>query len=220
MRFRARGGDEFGGAAEERVVADRRHHALHVALLGDGAGICDVADRLADRQRFASQGRLIDGQVRAAGQEKVRRHDRAGRNARHVADDEVRRVDAFPLAVAQNPGLQRQALAQRGERARRLRVLPEAYRGVVDEQPEDDPEVGPILPRKRDQRGRLDHPGDRSPEVAEQLVPKRLFVGHDRIWTVLDESGLGFVGGQALRRTLDFGELRGDSGGVERLGAV
>ena len=220
MRLRARGGDELGGAAEERVVADRRHHALHVALLGDGAGIGDVADRLADRQRFAGQGRLIDGQVSAAGQEKIRGHDRAGGDVGHVADDEIRRVDAFPFAVAQTPGLQRQALPQRRERARGLRVLPEADRGVVDREPEYDDEVRPVPPRERDQRGGLDHPRDRSPEVAEKLVPERLFLGDDRIWTVPGESGLGFVGGQARRRTLNFGELRGDSGGAERLGAV
>src|SRR5208337_3775085 len=58
-------------------------------------------------------------------------------------------------------------------------------------------------------------PGDRSPEIAEQLVPERLLLGDDRVGAVLGKPGLGLVRGEALRRTLHVYEFRGDGRSVE-----
>ena len=138
MRHPARRGDELGGAAEEGGVADGGDHALHVALLGDRTRKGDVAGRLVDRQGFAGQRGLVDRKVGASGQQQIGGHDRPGGDVDDVADDEVGRIEAPPIPVAQRLRLERQTLPQRRERARRLGVLPEAHRGIVNEQACDD----------------------------------------------------------------------------------
>ena len=57
--------DEMRGLAEIGLHSGRGDDAVHLALLGDGAGIGVVADLLVDRQRFPGQRRLIDAEVGA-----------------------------------------------------------------------------------------------------------------------------------------------------------
>ena len=134
MRDRAGACDQLGGAAEEGVVAGLDDDAGHVALLGDAAGIGRVAHLLRDRQRLSRQRRLIDGEIFAVDQEQIGRHDLPGGDIDDVARHEIGRVDRGPFAVAQHPRLRRQPLLQGVERVGGLVVLPEADRGVVEQQ--------------------------------------------------------------------------------------
>ena len=64
----------------------------------------------------------------------------------------------------------REALLQRGQRVGRLAVLPEVEHRVEDEEADDDDEVRPVAEDRRDDRGGLDHEGDRADEAAQDLL--------------------------------------------------
>ena len=186
----------------------------HAALLGDAAGIGGVARPLRDRQRFAGQRGLIDAEIFAVDEEEVGRDDLAAGDADHVAGDELGGVDRRPRPVAQHPRLGGEALLQRLERVGGLVVLPEADGGVVEEEPADHEEIGPVAAEERDQRGRLDHPGQRTPEIAGELVPAALGVGLDGVPAIARKPGCRLGGAQSLRRRAELAQLGGD--GVPR----
>jgi hypothetical protein len=51
-------------------------------------------------------------------------------------------------------------------------LVPESNAGIEEQQDDDDREVFPVLNRSRERGGDLDHPGDRPPEVGEELAKR------------------------------------------------
>ena len=191
---------QLGGASEEGVAAGRGSDRDHLALLDDGAGVGRIAGLLADRQRLAGERRLIDAEVVALQQLAVRRHDVADVEAHDVAGNEGLRLHFLPGAVAQRARLHRQRTLQRIEGVRSLVLLPEAENGVEHQQRRDDDEIAPVPHDQRHQRRRLDHPGDRSPEKAEEDGELALLFLFEGVRAVLAEALCRLRRGQPLCR--------------------
>ena len=130
MRDGAGALDKARGLAEIGVHAGRGDHGLHLAELGDRAGIRRIAHLLVDRQRLPGQRRLIDAQIVALDEAHVGRDDVAEADQDDVARDEFARRHFPPAPVAQHAGPQRQALLERGNGGVGLELLPEADAGV------------------------------------------------------------------------------------------
>ena len=206
VRFRPCPGHQLGGAAEEGLVAGGGNHRGHRALLGDAARIGAVADALGDRQGFAGECGLVDAEIVAGDQEHVGRHDLAGGDGDHVAGHQVGGIDRQPLVAAQRARLQRQALLERGQRVGGLVVLPEADRGVVEQEAGHHGEIRPVPAQERNQRRRLDHPGDRPPEIARELAPTASLVRLNGVGAILLQPALGLVDRQALGRGAELAQ--------------
>jgi len=124
---------------------------------------------LGDRQRLASERGLVDTEVVAFQQTDIGRNHIAEAQANHIVWHQLGGIDLPPLPVAQHPRFQRELALECLQRVRRLVLLPEADRRVEDQQRQDDDEVIPAAGRCRQHGCNLDHPRDRSPEVAEEL---------------------------------------------------
>ena len=161
---------QAGGAPEEGVVAGGDDHRAHLALLGDTAGVTLVTELLAHRQGLAGQRRLVDADVIPVDEAHVGGHDLAELDAHHVAGNHLGGVDGGELSIAQGRRLWRHARLQRRQRVGGLALLPEAGDGVVEQQHQNDGEIGPMAHQQGQQRRRLDHPGDRAPEEAQELL--------------------------------------------------
>jgi hypothetical protein len=159
---------QLRGLAQIGVHTRGIDHADHLALLGDRAGIHHLAHLAADRQRLAGQRRLIDAEIVAIEQLDVRGQDVAQAHAHDVARHQLRGVDLQPLPVAFDPAFERELFLEGIERAARLVFLPETDCGVEQQQQDDDDEVRPMPHQRGQQRGHLDHPRNRPPEIAQQ----------------------------------------------------
>ena len=200
MRNALRLFDEMGGLAEIGVHAGGRDHAGHLALLRDRARIGVVAGLFVDRQRFAGQGRLIDGEIGAADQLQIGRDDVAELDQHDIARNQEPRLNVLPLAVAQHPRLQREALFEQRDGVVGLELLPEADPSVDEQHRQNNREVGPV-PQQSRQHGRdLDHPGDRPPEEMGETLENTHVVLGKGVLAVLRKppGGLGFTQASGL----------------------
>ena len=192
-------GDQAGGAAEEGLVAGGDHDGAHLALLGDAAGVALVADLLGDGQGFAGQRCLVDADVVTVDEPHVGRHDLAELDPEHVARHYLGGVDRGEAAVAQCRGLGCEAGLQGGQGIRRLALLPEPRDCIVEEQDQNDREVSPMAHQQRQDRRRLDHPRDRPPEEAQELLEIADLVVGKLVAAVVLQSRAGLGRAQALR---------------------
>jgi hypothetical protein len=173
------------------------HHTAHLALPHDRAGIDGVADLAIDWQGFASERRLVDAKVVAVAQFEVGRHDIAELDQHDVARHQQARGQIPPLAVAQHAGHGCQPFPERGDRRVRFVFLEKADARVDQQHDDDNREVVPT-PRHSRQHGRnLDHPRNRSPEIAEKFAPGANAFLADRVLTVLRETAARLVAGEA-----------------------
>ena len=86
-----------------------------------------------------------------------------------VAGDQLARGNGSPGSAALDLGRQGERGLERGDGVARLEFFPEADDGVGHEQDQDDGEVRPVADDGGQDHRRLDHPGDRPPEVREEL---------------------------------------------------
>ena len=120
-------------------------------------------------QRFARQRGLIDLDRVAVQQARIGRHDVAQAQADDVARHQLTRRRVDPLPIPLHPGLDRQLGLERVDGVARLAFFPESDHGVGEQQNEDDEEVRPVPDHARQDHRHLDHPRDRSPEIAEEF---------------------------------------------------
>ncbi len=191
---------QLGGTAEERRAAGRDDDPGHLALLDDAPAIGFVAGFLGDRERFAGQGRLIDGRVSARDEPHVGGDDRAQPDLDDIARHEGGRVDRRPRAGAQDRRFGGQPFFQRGQRVGGLEVLPHAECGIEDQQREDDGEVEPVSEHGGNERRGFDHEGDRPHEVARALGEHALVMRGQGIGPVAGEPRRRFSGAQSRGR--------------------
>jgi len=100
-----------------------------------------------------------------------------------VAGNEIPCGDLLPLSVAEHPGLKCELLFEHGDGVSRLVLLPETDDRVDDQEGKYDTEVLPSPDDSGYDDSRLDHPGDRAPEVAEKLQDRALLLLGDLVWT-------------------------------------
>ena len=205
MRSPAAGGrHQAGGAAKKGVVARPDHHRVHLTLLGDTAGVALVTDLLAHRQGLAGQRGLVDTDVLSFDEAYVGGYDFAQLDPQHVSGDDLGGVDGRELPIAQGRGLGSHARFQCGQGIGGLAFLPKARDGVVEQQHQDDGEIGPVPHQQRQQGGGLDHPGDRPPEKAQKLLQVAGFLFHQLVAAVFFEPLFRFGRREPLGRGCEF----------------
>jgi hypothetical protein len=83
-------------------------------------------------------------------------------------------------------------------------LFPESDHGVGEKQNEDDAKVRPVPGRRRQDHRRFDHPGDRTPEIGEELQKLIGLLLRDFVGPILSEPLLRLSLGQALGRRTQF----------------
>jgi hypothetical protein len=102
--------------------------------------------------------------------------------------------------IALDPRLDRQFGLQCVDGVAGLALLPEADRGVCNQQHQDDEEVGPVLHYARQNDGDLDHPGNRAPKIEQEFEKRVGLLLCDLVWSVLDQALRCLRLAQAVRR--------------------
>ncbi len=115
-----------------------------------------------------------------------------------VARHQHRGFDRPPLAVAHDRRFRGQPFSQRGQGAGCLAVLPEFECGIEEQQPGDDGEIAPVPDDGGDDRRRLDHVGDRTGEVPDELAGEALFFFDEGVRPVFGKAPFGLGAAQPL----------------------
>ena len=157
---------------------------------------------LLDRHRFAGEGRLVGGEEIPLDELHIGGDDIPVPDPDDIAGDEVPGSDLLPLPIAEHPRLERKLLFEHGDGVPCLILLPETDDRVDDEEGKYDPEVLPAPDDGGYDDRRLDHPGDRAPEIAEELQDCALLLLGDLVWAELLNTVFGLRPGEAalLRR--------------------
>ena len=199
-----RGLHQFRRLAEVGFAARRVNQRADFAATNDRTGEHGVAGFARGGQQLSGQRRLVDRYLVAVQQARIGRHNVAQAQADGVAGHKFarRRIDPFPVAF--HPGLDRQRRLQGGDSVARLMFFPESDHGVGQKQNEDDAKVRPVPGRRRQDHRRFDHPGDRTPEIGEELQKLIGLLLRDLVGPILSESLLRLSLGQAIRRRIQF----------------
>ncbi len=182
-----------------------------------GASAGTGATPLPDGNRFPGQRRLLNPQRLGLGQSEIGRHLVARLQEDDVARNQgVRRHHAAP-AGAHHARLEREHLADRGERPLRLALLHEADERVDEDDARDDAAVHPLAEQRRDQGGPQQDVDQDAVELEQQAherpapLGRRQPVGSEALQT-LGRLRLA----QALWRRLERGAGRGGERRVPR----
>ena len=195
---------QFRRLAEVGFAACRIDERADFAATNDRTGEHGVARFARGRQGLPGQRRLVHRYLVAVQQARVGRHDVAETQADRVAWHELTRRRIDPLAVAFHSGLDRQRRLQGGDSVARLMFLPKSDHGVGEKQKEDDAKVRPMLGRRRQDHRRFDHPGDRTPEIGEELQDLVGLLLRDLVRPKLSQPLFRLGLGQAIRRRAEL----------------
>ena len=172
--------------SEERLLAGGDDAGVHLARADHRAGVDRLARLALHGQRLPGQGTLVDLDRLSRQQRRVSRDDLADADVQEVPWHEKSRRNRRPRAIPPDAGGQRELRPERGDGVPRLEFLPEADCRVHQQQRDDDHEVLPVAHHRGQDRGHLDHPGNRSPEIREELQQR---VRPLRRQLVVSESG-------------------------------
>jgi len=154
--------DELGDAAHLRVVPDGNHDpgrlpegdqggsVGHVAPVGKHRVVRQDLLGLPGRDRLAGEGGLVDLEVPGGRQAEIRRDLVPGLEQDDVSGHHLCRRDARLFACPQDRCLGDHGPGKCLHGLDRPRLLDEAYHGVDEDHPEDDPGVDPFLEHGRD----------------------------------------------------------------------
>ena len=195
---------QFRRLAKIGFAAGRVDQRVDFAATNDGPGEDGVAGFARGGHRFPGQRRLVDRYLVAFKQARVGRHDVAEAQADGVARYKFARRRIDPLPVAFHPGLDRQCRFQSGDGVACLMLFPESHHGVGKKQKQDDSEVWPMPRRRRQDHRRFDHPGDRTPEIGQELQDLVGLLLCDLVRPILGQPLLRLDLGQAVRRRTQF----------------
>ena len=189
---------ELGGLAEKGRLAGGGDHRVQLSAFENGARIDGLSGAAGDGQGFPGERRLVHVHGIALQELGIRRHDVPQAQAHEVAGHQVPGGEIKPGSAPLDPGLQGQVRLERGDGVAGLVLLPEPHHRVGQEQHEDDHEIRPVPDQPREEGRDLDHPGNRSPEMGEELqegVPLRFgkLIGAD-----LREELLGLLRAEAM----------------------
>ena len=145
------------------------HQGIGFPLADDRAGEDRLPRTDGGRQRLAGEGGLVHLQGAVAQQAGIGRHDLAQPQVHHIPRHQLPGRQRGPDAASAHAGLQGQPGLEGRHGVAGLVLLPEPHQGVGHQQGEDDPEIRPAPHQGREDHRQFDHPGDRSPAVAEQL---------------------------------------------------
>jgi hypothetical protein len=204
---------EFGRFAEIGLAAGGVDQCADFAAAHDGAGKYRVAVFLGGRHRLSGQGGLIERNLVALQQPRVRGNDVAQPQADDIAGHQFSRRRGDPFAIALHAGFDRQPRLQRIDGVAGLAFLPESDRCIGKQQQQDDEEVRPVPNDGRQHDGHFDHPRDRPPEIFEKFQQRVGFFLFDLIGPVLGEALCRLLLSQPVSRGvqafLDFGQGQG-----------
>jgi hypothetical protein len=127
----------------------------------------------------------------------VRGNDVADPQFDQVAGHQLGRGDGPGLTVADDAGLRGQPRLQRGDRAVGLGLVPEADAAVDQQHHQDDAELLPAAGHAGEHQGDFQHPGDRPPEVRQQLHQRVGLFPLDLVLAVAGQALPGLLGGKA-----------------------
>ena len=179
--------DQFGGLAEVGVSAGGVDQGADLTLPDDGSGEHGVAGLAGGGQRLPGQRGLVDLDLVAVQQPGVGGDDVTQAQPDHVTGHQLPRRCGDPCAVAHHARVDRQLGFQGLNRVAGLAFLGVADHAVGHQQQQDDKEIRPVPHRARQDDGDLDHPRDRTPEVAEELQQRVGLVFGDLIGPVLGQ---------------------------------
>jgi len=158
------GGDDRARERHRRAVAD-------AGILGDRARL------LRRRHGLAGQRRLLDPQLEALDEAHIGGHLVAGREAHHVAGDEVGGGDRRPCAVAAGLRIGGEHAADARQRLLCSPLLQEPDDGVDDRDRHDHPEVEPVRHDRLDRGGAQQDVDQGVVEVAQEPQPRGRALG-------------------------------------------
>ncbi len=92
------------------------------------------------------------------------------------------------------------------QRIGRLALLPEARDCVVEQQQQNNGQIGPVPHQQGKDSRRFDHPGDWVPEIGQEFFEITFLFGHQFIATELLQTASSFGGSQTLRRATKLGQ--------------
>ena len=200
---------QFRRLAKIGFAAGRVDQRVDFAATNDRPGKDGVARFTRGGQGFPGQRRLVDGYLVAVQQARVGGHDVAQAQADGVAGHKFARRRIDPLPVTFHPRLDRERRLQSGDGVARLMLFPESDQGVGKKQKQDDAKVRPMPRRRRQDHRRFDHPGDRTPEIGQELEDLVGLLLRDLVRPILRQPFLRLGFGQAVgRRTQLFLDLR------------
>jgi len=131
-------GDRVDGGVDERA---------DLTSTQDRTGEHGLSRLAGGRQRLTGQCRLVDLDLVAVQQARVRGDDVSEAQPDHVAGHQLTCGRRHPLPVASDARSGRQLGLQRVDGVSRLMLLGVAHDSVRDEQHQDDGEVSPVLDR-------------------------------------------------------------------------
>ena len=152
------------------------------------------------RRRLAGERRLIDEQVVAVEQARVRRDDVARAQDHHVAAHDVVDRDILLLAVPDHCGAQSQTGLQRGHGRLGAGLLDEAQKRAHHDDGQNDAGLDPIADGQADHAGGDEDQDQRAGELADQDGQRpAAALAAQRVGAVLAKSLGRFGRGQAAR---------------------
>ena len=197
----------YGGAGKDDVLAGGERQRGAVGALDDGGG-----HGLLDGFAFAGEGGLDYKQVACGNDTGIGRHHVAGREADHVAGDELIEGDLDALAVAQGgAGVGDQVLEGLGRIAAAC-FLDKLHAARYQQHDADDDDRGGVALRlghgehvdvERDQRERGEDAGEGVDEGIGDAAGKRLGRRLDGIGTGGVQALGGLIGGEAVSRGVE-----------------
>ena len=152
------------------------------------------------RARTSRQRGLIDRNLVAFQQTRVRRHDVAQTQADDIARHQFLAGWRDPLSITLHPGLDRQPGLQGIDGVACLAFFPESDRGIGQKQNEDDDKVRPMPGYRRQDHRHFDHPRDGTPEIAEEFQELIGLFFFDLVGPILGEPLLRLGLSEAFRR--------------------
>jgi hypothetical protein len=162
-------------------------------VANDRPGVDRVSSAGNHGQRLPGQRRLVDLHRITLQNQGVRRYDVPKTQPDEISGHELAGGDGRPLAGSADAGLQCQFSLERGNGVARLVFFPEADDRVDDQQCEYDAEIGPVADNGREDGGRLDHPGNRTPEVVKELEDRVCLVLGQLVVAILLQAALELV---------------------------
>ena len=163
-------------------------------------------------QGFSRQRGLIHFDRVAGQQFGVCRHDVADAQPYHVAGDQLAGRDRAPGAVSLDLRPQCQLFLERGDGIAGLVLLPKPNDGVGHQKRKNDPEIRPMTDDRREDRSDFDHPGNRSPQIREELQQGIDFFLGQLVVAILGQPALPLFGTQPRWRASKLLPQFGDSG--------
>ncbi len=192
-------GHQLGGLSEVSLGARRIDQGADFTLPDNRSGEHRIACEAGSRQRLPGERGLVDLDLVAVKQPGVGGDNVAQAQPDHIAGNQLPRRCRFPSILAFHARINRQFGFEGFNCVAGLPFLGIADEAVSHQQQQDDKEIRPVPHRAGQYDGDLDHPRNRTPEVAEELQQRVGGVLGDLIRPVLGQTSRRLGCAQSIR---------------------